>query len=255
MLITVLHHLFDVGLRKGDSCWTHSYQLRTSVHYFLRNQIIRLSNWLCWTDLCCQRTEQLLRVRRLNRRSRVFANGPIVPDMDSTAVTLLSSRESTWAAEPPDLLLSPPLREGKNPSGFQERLSTLLQHVIWSLLWRRWLLIHLTSAFRSTSDLRKWVTHGEIYSWESGTSVICFISFKIRWLPSAESIQGMFLKEIWESLASNKSNSSLPPNLMCNNLCVSSHSNKNNQILCLLLFLWHFDPHNTCDYCDVTPRN
>lgn len=180
------------GLKKV----THSYKPRTSVHYFQGNKWLGSQIGLCWTDLCCLRTEQLLGVRRLNRRSRVFADGPIVPDTDLTAVTLLSRRESTWAAVPPDLLLSPPLREEKKPSGFQERLSTLLQHVIWSLLWRRWLLIDFTSAFRSTSDLRKWVTHGEIYSWDSGTSVICFISFKIRWLPSAESIQGMFLKEI-----------------------------------------------------------
>lgn len=42
------------------------------------------------------------------------------------------------------------------------------------------LLISPQCEHRSTSDLRKWIRCREIHSWDSGISLICFISFKLR---------------------------------------------------------------------------
>lgn len=150
------------------------------------------------------------------------------------AAALLSNREPHGQPHFPDCYWeAPPLGRKKGPFTFSGNALQPPTACHLELPAKRMAAYWFHLSVRSSaSDLRKWV----ISVGRFPAAIVCQVlrvSFPSRW--------------------DGKDNSHVHPNLIFSGLCASSHSHKNNHVLCFLRFLWLFDQRNIWHCCDVSP--
>lgn len=163
-------------LKGGDSFLSAS----TISPLLLRSQIIRVSNWILMDRPVLSAYRTATQSPEAEQGEQFICRQPDCPwhGLEGCDITVQqgaqTSSRTVWF-----VIVSSSWGRNKNGHVFGEALHPPIA-CHWELpvkgMSAYWFHLGLHG---SISDPRKRVTRGEIYSWESGESVICFISFKI----------------------------------------------------------------------------